>query len=107
MEVYEYHSNITQKWHGASINYRYVLDVSRVNCHPSPGAQDRSWVSRLSVCPVYLSFLTCGFHYSFNLFSMPNPSKKAKLNKPMAEKTTAEPEEDPEAAHTLDRKSVV
>ena len=28
MEVYEYHSNITQKWHGASRNYRYVLDVS-------------------------------------------------------------------------------
>src|SRR6187399_2143550 len=32
MEVYEYHSNITQKWHGASRNYRYVLDVS---VHPS------------------------------------------------------------------------
>src|SRR6187401_2572835 len=28
MEVYEYHSNITQKRHGASRNYRYVLDVS-------------------------------------------------------------------------------
>ena len=28
MEVYKYHSNITQKWHGASRNYRYVLDVS-------------------------------------------------------------------------------
>ena len=27
MEVYKYHSNITQKWHGASRNYRYVLDV--------------------------------------------------------------------------------
>src|SRR3954467_9392350 len=28
MEVYTYHSNITQKRHGASRNYRYVLDVS-------------------------------------------------------------------------------
>ena len=28
MEVYKYHSNITQKRHGASRNYRYVLDVS-------------------------------------------------------------------------------
>src|SRR3954468_22648415 len=33
MEVYKYHSNITQKRHGASRNYRYVLDVSAV---PSP-----------------------------------------------------------------------
>src|SRR3954470_17868633 len=30
MEVYKYHSNITQKRHGASRNYRYVLDVSVV-----------------------------------------------------------------------------
>src|SRR4051812_39987212 len=28
MEVYKYHSNITQKRHGASRNYRYVLDIS-------------------------------------------------------------------------------
>src|SRR3954467_12081465 len=28
MEMYKYHSNITQKRHGASRNYRYVLDVS-------------------------------------------------------------------------------
>ena len=28
MEVHQYHSNITQKKHGASRNYRYVLDVS-------------------------------------------------------------------------------
>src|ERR1044071_4059860 len=28
MEVHQYHSNITQKRHGASRNYRYVLDVS-------------------------------------------------------------------------------
>src|SRR3954465_2698330 len=28
MEVYKYHSNIIQKRHGASRNYRYVLDVS-------------------------------------------------------------------------------
>ena len=28
MEVYKYHSNITQKRHGESRNYRYVLDVS-------------------------------------------------------------------------------
>src|SRR4051812_12821940 len=28
MEVYKYHSNITQKGHGASRNYGYVLDVS-------------------------------------------------------------------------------
>ena len=36
MEVYEYHSDITQKWHGASRNYRYVLDVS-VIFRPSRG----------------------------------------------------------------------
>ena len=30
---------------------------------------------------------------------MPKPSKKAKLNKPAAETTTAEPAEDPEAAN--------
>src|SRR4051812_33161621 len=28
MEAHQYHSNITQKMHGASRNYRYVLDVS-------------------------------------------------------------------------------
>src|SRR4051812_27119004 len=28
MEVYKYHSNITQKWHGARRNYGYVLVVS-------------------------------------------------------------------------------
>src|SRR4051812_8413114 len=33
MEVHQYHSNITQKRHGASRNYRYILDVSRINVH--------------------------------------------------------------------------
>ena len=33
MEVYEIHSNITQNMHGASRNYRYVLDVSAY-AHP-------------------------------------------------------------------------
>ena len=28
MEVHKYHSNIAQKRHGASRNYRYVWDVS-------------------------------------------------------------------------------
>ena len=31
MEVYKYHSNITQKRHGAIRNYRYILDVSVLN----------------------------------------------------------------------------
>src|SRR3954468_7091770 len=33
MKVYLDHSNITQNMHGASINYRYVLDVSRTRPH--------------------------------------------------------------------------
>src|SRR4051812_42997388 len=33
MEVHQYHSNITQKKHGASRNYRYVLDVSAAPHH--------------------------------------------------------------------------
>ena len=30
MEVHQYHSNITQKMHGASRNYSYVFDVSGI-----------------------------------------------------------------------------
>src|SRR3954464_12908607 len=46
MEVYKYHSNITQKRHGASRSYRSVLDVAPVRQQALPSSRATRPLSR-------------------------------------------------------------
>src|SRR3954470_8903086 len=48
MEVYKYHSNITQKGHFASRNYGYVLDVSSV-CGLQDTVRGQSYIMSLEI----------------------------------------------------------
>ena len=78
MEVHPYHSNITQKKHGASRNYRYVLDVSGFHtlialcasacCMeiPTPHTISIIWLSPAYDCPHWCE--------PFSLFDFLSPS---------------------------------
>src|SRR3954469_22703497 len=64
MKVYLDHSNITQNMHGASINYRYVLDVSFPCCSIT--------VFRGHIVVIVLFFFAVFHHNPY--FSVPRPN---------------------------------